>query len=263
MNQMMTEATRISPPILRRYCAHFSPHVHERGLERRQAVGRQLHDERRLVHLEKRAPHQTRRRGQQDAQRIEPEHHEAGMGGKEDAGEQQVHRKPGAARHERRDHHGDEPAAAALDRTRGHDRRHVASEAHDQRNERLAVQSDPVHHAVHDECSAGQVARILHERNEQIEDHDVGQKDDHAAHAADHAVRHQVLERAVGHPALEAGADASHDRVDPLLGIGAQLERAVEHQPHEEEEDRKAPQLVGDERVDERRGRRLLPLPGV
>ena len=59
-------------------------------------------------------------------------------------------------------------AAAAFDRARGHDGRYVATETHDERNERLAVQSYAVHDPVHDEGCASQVARILHESDEQV-----------------------------------------------------------------------------------------------
>ncbi len=127
---------------------------------------------------------------------------------------------------------------------------HVAAEAHDQRNERFAVQSDAVHHAVHDKGRAGQVARILHERDEQVEDHDVGQEDDHGAHAAHDAVDQQVAQRSGGHHAVDRTADPAHQRVDPLLRIGAEAERAPEHEPHQEEEDRESPQLVRHEGVD-------------
>ena len=50
---------------------------------------------------------------------------------------------------------------------------------------------------------------------------------------------------------IQALTDQSHQLLDPLLGIGSQVERAVKHQPHQEEKDRKAPELVGHESVDD------------
>ena len=117
-----------------------------------------------------------------------------------------------------------------------------------------------MHHAVHDKGRAGQVARILHERDEQVEDHDVGQEDDHGAHAAYDAVHQQVAQRSGGHHVVDRAADPSHQRVDPLLRIGSEAERAPEHEPHQEEEDRESPQLMRHEGVDQRRGRSLLAL---
>ena len=71
----------------------FVPHVGERRLPCRQAVGRQFHDEGRFVHREHEAPHQAcRDDGQHDSQHIEPDHHHAGVGGEERPGEQEVDR---------------------------------------------------------------------------------------------------------------------------------------------------------------------------
>ena len=74
------------------------PHMPERRFPCRQAVGRQLHDERRFVHREHEPPHQPRREdGQHDAQHIESDHHQPGILGKEGAGQKQVDRNSRAA----------------------------------------------------------------------------------------------------------------------------------------------------------------------
>ena len=177
----------------------FVPHVREGRLPRRQAVGRELHDEGRLVDRELEAPHQARRHhGQHDPQQVEARHHRSGVCREEGPGDEQVDRNARAARHEGRDEDGNQTAAAALDRPAGHDRRDVAPEAHNQRDERFPVQSDAVHHAVHDEGRAREVSRILHEGDEQVEDHDVRKEDDDRSHAADHAVDQQVAQRPRG-----------------------------------------------------------------
>ena len=124
------------------------------------------------------------------------------------------------------------------------------------------MHSDAVHHAVHDERRAGQVARILHERDEEVKDHNVGQEDDHSPHAADDAVDQQVAERPRGQQRVRRAADPSHQRVDPLLRIGSEAERAPEHEPHQREEDRESPQLVRHEGVDHGRRRHLLAPSG-
>ena len=239
------------------------PHVREGRFPGRQPVGGQLHDEGRFVDGEEEAPQQPGRDdARRDAQHVERRHDRSGVGREEGPGQQDEDRQAGAARHERRNENRDEPAAAAFDRAAGHDGRHVAAEAHDERNERFAVQARTVHHAVHDEGRTGQIARILHERDEEVEDHDVGQEDDHRAHAADHAVDRQVAQRSGGEQCIGAAADPAHQRVDPALGVGSQRERAPEHEPHQGEKDREAPQLVGHEGVDQGGGRRLLLTPG-
>ena len=123
------------------------------------------------------------------------------------------------------------------------------------------MQADAVHHTVHDEGRAGQVARILQKRNEQVEDHDLRQEDDHRTHAADRPVDEHVAQGAVGQQGIDAATDPTDQRIDPLLRIGPEAERAPEHEPHEGEEDRESPQLVGHEGIDKARGRHLLALP--
>ena len=59
-----------------------------------------------------------------------------------------------------------------------------------------------------------------------------------------------------------SSADPSHQRVDPLLRIGSEAERAPEHEPHQREEDRESPQLVRHEGVDHGRRRHLLAPSG-
>lgn len=66
----------------------------------------------------------------------------------------------------------------------------------------------------------------------------------------------------VGNQGVEASADQFDQRADPLLGIGADPERAVEHEPHQHEKDRETPELVRDQRVDHLRGLGLFPLAG-
>ena len=143
--------------------------MRQRSPHCRDPIGRQLHDERRFVLLEQITAHQPGRDdSHDDSQQIQSEHHPAGIGSEECADQQDIDGNAGAARHEGDEQYGDEPAAAAFDRARGHDGRYVAAETHDEWNERLAVQPYAVHDPVHDEGCASQVARILHESDEQV-----------------------------------------------------------------------------------------------
>lgn len=89
-----------------------------------------------------------------------------------------------------------------------------------------------------------------------------GRKTITLAHAADDAVDQHVADGAGGQQGVDALANPPDERLNPPLGVGAEAERAPEHQPHEEEEDGEAPQLVGHQRVDERRCGAFGPLAG-
>ena len=226
----------------------------EDGFRGRHAVGRQLHDERRVVTLHQEAAEEARHDdGQNDAQAVDAQQHQAGMLGEEDAHQQEVERQTGTARHQGIDEDGHQPTLAVLDGARSHDGRHVASEAHDERDERLAVEAHLVHDLVHDEGGAGHVARVFHQRNEQVEYQDVGQEDDDAPHTADDAVDEQILQRTFGHVVANEGAERIHQALNPSLRIGSQHEGDFEHQEHEEEEDGESPDAVRHDGVDDPR----------
>ena len=76
----------------------------------------------------------------------------------EGAYEQHVDRQTCRAADKGVDEDSDDAARPALDGTCGHDGGHRAAETHHQRDERLAVQAEPVHDLVHDECRARHIA---------------------------------------------------------------------------------------------------------
>ena len=60
------------------------------------------------------------------------------------------------------------------------------------------MESEAVHHLVHDEGRTCHVAGVLHERYAKIEDKDVRQEHDDTADTADDTVGYEILHRAVG-----------------------------------------------------------------
>ena len=80
----------------------------------------------------------------------------------ESPGEQDEDRQPTGAGHEWNDGDRDEAAFAALYRAGRHDRRHVAAEAHNHRDEGLAVKTDAVHQLIDDERGARHIPGIFH-----------------------------------------------------------------------------------------------------
>ena len=112
------------------------------------------------------------------------------------------------------------------------------------------MQADAVHEAIHDEGGAGHVARVFHERDEEVKQQDVGQEDGDAAHAADDAVGQQVAQGALGHPGADEIAEPTEGSLDPVLRELAELKGGRKREPHEEDEDGEAEPLVRHDAVD-------------
>ena len=106
-----------------------------------------------------------------------------------------------------------------------------------------------MHELVHDESRAGHVPAVLHDGNEEVQDKDVGQEHQHAAHACDDAVHHQVLGPSVRHPGRHFLSKPGHRRVYPVHGILADGKRRPENEPQKQDKDGERRPLVGYERV--------------
>ena len=141
------------------------PSVAADGLPCRETIGRQLHDERSVLALEhKLGENLAHDDGHDDAREIQQHHYQRLVfHGEECAYYHDVDRYAGLATHKRQYEHRYQSAATALDGACCHDGRHIASETHDERNERLAVESHLVHQTVHDECRARHISAVLHE----------------------------------------------------------------------------------------------------
>ena len=223
----------------------------KRGVQRGNAIGRQLHHEGRLVRAEHEAAQHPRRKHRYDAaEDVDAEQHRARALRKEGARQQDEYGQSRAARHERIYQYGYQSAAAALDGSGRHYRGNVAAEAHDQRNERLAVKPRQVHELIHDERGASHVPRILHQRYEQIKYQNVWQEHRHGSHAADDSVHYKVAQRAVGHDSAHRAAQPRKSALDPLLRIGAERKGAPEHEEHHGKEQRKSDVFVRYDAVD-------------
>ena len=206
----------------------FLPGVAEDGLGGRDSVGREFHDEGQVVVLDEAAHHLGRDDGHDDE-------------------------------------HGDQAALVVLDSTGGHNGGYVAAEAHDHGYERLAVQAYLVHELVHDEGGAGHVSGVLQQGNEQVENQDVGQEYQHAAHSSDdavhyqvlqHALRHgggpvhyQVLQHALRHGGGHEGPEFLHQPFNPGHRVFSQAEGGLEDDVQQEDEYREGGPAVGDHGV--------------
>ena len=225
------------------------PGMTQDGLRGRNAVRRQLHHERQVVILEEKAHDLRRNNRQHYAEGIKPEHDQTRMMWEEGARDEHIHRHAARAGHQRNDQHRYQTALRALYRPCRHDRRHIASEAHDHRDEGLAVKPYLMHQTVHDEGRAGHISRILEQRNEEIQQQDVRQEDKHAADSADDAVHRQILQPSVRHYHGNEGTELGHYPLYPLHRILPYHESTAEYQIQKHKEQRKGQPPVGHEGI--------------
>jgi hypothetical protein len=145
-------------------------------------------------------------------------------------------RKPRAAGHERRDHDRREAVVPVLDRARGHDSGNGAGEGREEWKEGASREADRSHHAIHDEGGARHVARVLHERDEEEEDRELGEERGHGARARDHPIHEERADRTGGQRRVRGSAEPSERRREHIhRGLRPDVD-ALEHGAHEEDE---------------------------
>ena len=226
----------------------------QRSLERRNAIGWQLHNERRLILAKHKSTQDAGRQHRHHAAKnIYSEERQARPLGEECSGQQNKYRQSRTTRHKGVYQYGYQATTAALDRACCHNCGHVAAETHNQRDERLSVQARQVHQLIHNKRRASHIARVLHQRDEQVENQDVRQKDRNRSHASDNSIDYQIAQRALRHHRAHDLAQPLEAEFDPLLRICAQREGTPEHNEHQEHKDRNTEVFVRNDAVNERR----------
>ena len=158
----------------------------------------------------------------------------------EGADQQRIDGQPRRAGHQRRDQDGGHAVADVGDRARGHDARHGAGEARQQRDEGPARQPDAAHHPVEQVGGARQVAAFLESQDEQEQKQDLWQEHQHAARAGDHAVHQQAAQRALRQHDEQPLARARHAGIDQLHRQRCPAEHGLEHCEQQRRQHREA-----------------------
>ncbi len=175
---------------------------------------------------------------------------ECGLDGrKERARDQDVDLKARRAADEGRNQDGDEAVFPGFDGARRLDGGHVASRAHDEGDEALAVQPHQVHQAIHDEGGAGHVARVFQEGDAAHEQHDHGHENHHRADAGDDAIHQQAGQFTRGNVGLRGVMQPGEASADPVLRILAKQEGQRIHGDHDRDEDGDAQPSVREQRI--------------
>ena len=95
-----------------------------------------------------------------------------------------------------------------------------------------------MHQLVHDKRRPGHVAAVLHQGNEQVQDHDVRQEHQYAADPGDHAVDQQVLQPAVPEEGADEIPETPDEPFDPVHRVLSERKGRPEHHVQQHDENR-------------------------
>ena len=176
------------------------PHMQRPRADRREVVGRELHDKRRRAAGEELGllEHQARTDDGKDAQEVEERADPSGGGGRvtdDGTHEQGDDRQLGAAGDERGGHDRHAAVLLVLDRLGSHDAGDAAARGHEHGDEGLTGQAEAAEHAVHDEGDAGHVAAVLQEGQHHKEQEHLRHEAEDGAQAADDTVTDERIDQ--------------------------------------------------------------------
>ena len=106
------------------------------------------------------------------------------------------------------------------------------------------MQPHLVHQLIHDKRGTSHVARVLHQRDEEVEDKDLWQEHDDGAHTGDGAVDDHRAQRAVGHQRRQLLRQPVDAPLYPVHGVLSQRERRLEHHEKNQKEDGKTYETI-------------------
>ena len=223
---------------------------------RGQVIGRHFHDEWRCFPFEQGVlEDQTGEHGKADADQIKEEHKVLAAGREEGRREQCIDRQARPAGHKGVHHNGQGAVTLVLQRTGGHDRRHIAAKADQHRHEGLAGQADEAHEPVHDKGGAGHVTGVFQKRKAEKHEADGRNEGGHGLDAAADARRQdgdQPL-RGVEMPQQIAQAvhkDCAGQLIEKVDESAAHIDGDHEHQVHGQQKDGDAKHMAKHHTVD-------------
>ena len=111
-----------------------------------------------------------------------------------------------------------------------------------------------MHELIHDKGGARHIARILHQRDEEIEDQNLRQEDNDRAYTAYDTIYQHGLERTIGHRRTYLIAYPRYKFLNPVHGILAQRKGGFEHDVEHEEENGESEVFMREDAVDQMGG---------
>ena len=162
---------------------------------------------------------------------------------------QHIYRHTSGTGHKRDNEHRDQTAFTAFYSPCSHYRRHVASESHDHRNERLSMKTDLMHEPVHDEGSSCHITGVFQQRYEQIKQEYVRKEDKNASDTADDTIHYKILQPSVCHDGRNKCSESLNHPFDPSHRILSDDKSGVEYNIKQEKEYRECQPLVSNESI--------------
>ena len=177
------------------------PHVQCPRADRREVVGRKLHNERRRATGEELGLLEHKARGDdgEDAQEVEERADPRRGGGRitdDGTHEQGDDRQLSATGNKRGGHDRHAAVLLVLDGLGGHDAGDAAARGHEHGDKGLTGQAKAAEHAVHDEGDAGHIAAVLQEGQHHKEQEHLRDEAEDSAQTADDAVADQRIDQA-------------------------------------------------------------------
>jgi len=111
------------------------------------------------------------------------------------------------------------------------------------------VESQGVHHLVHDEGGSSHVPRILKKGDTEKEDEYIWEKYSHSAYSADNSIDNEVREEPFAHEVSNEPREEPHSGINPIHGILSHTESQLEHGPDKEDENRETEQAIRQDRI--------------
>ncbi len=202
------------------------PRAPQQRRKPRPPIRRHLHNERRPRSRKQRAlknhrQHQRRDRPQGVHRKHDPrlQHRSIREDGRDD---DEIHREPRRAAHERGDHDRRKTIAPILNRPRRQNPRDRARITRQQRNKTLPVQPHLRHDSVHDERRSSHVPAVLQRPEEEKQNADLREETEHRPNSRKHPVHNQRSKDPLGQPSGDRLAqrqlprlNETHQRVCP------------------------------------------------
>jgi len=122
------------------------------------------------------------------------------------------------------------------------------------------MQAHLMHNFIHYKRCTGHITGVFHQRNTEIQNQNIGQKDDNTTYTAYDTVNQHILQRPLRHVIANQVTDLPHQPFNSHHRIFSENKCSLKHQVHEKEKDRIPPDTMGNDSIQHLRRLRLLQM---
>jgi len=150
----------------------------------------------------------------EDAEKIKGDHHQGAVLREKCRRKKGVDGDFGRAAHVRGEENGHFAVAIGGDGAGGHDGRHRAAEADEQRHDAAARKTDAAQRLIHYKGDTGHVAGVFQDGEKEKQGDDDGQEHQHAAHAGKDAIDDEAVDHRIDAVGSEGAIDQGGERIN-------------------------------------------------